>query len=161
LLLERAPKRKRPDDTGENWRFQPGFAPGAHIYGGAKWERAQRSQAGGEGAGSPVLRVNRPEAKHLQGAGVTSDTLPTGKGIESQERQRVNGLPSTLRLAPPSLAAAWRTASCLLMGGNGNGPLIFPLPPSESGQKMGVSISDPPPKKAKKRVPGSTPHQDV
>jgi hypothetical protein len=36
-------------------------------------------KAGGEGAESPVLRVNRVSAKHLQGAGVPFDTLPTDK----------------------------------------------------------------------------------
>lgn len=40
-------------------------------------------KAGGEGAGSPVLRVDRPEAKHLQGAGVPFDTLPTGEKRKS------------------------------------------------------------------------------
>jgi phage gp29-like protein len=36
-------------------------------------------KAGGEGAQSPFLRVDHLSAKHLQGAGVPSDTLPTGK----------------------------------------------------------------------------------
>ena len=34
-------------------------------------------KAGGEGAYSPVLCVDRLSAKHLQGAGVPFDTLPT------------------------------------------------------------------------------------
>jgi hypothetical protein len=57
-------------------RGAKGLAAYAHGAPGSSRPR----KAGGEGAGSPVLRVNRPEAKHLQGAGVPSDTLPTGEG---------------------------------------------------------------------------------
>jgi len=47
-------------------------------------------KAGGEGAESPVLRVDRLSAKHLQGAGVPSDTLPTGKPKLRPQSPEVN-----------------------------------------------------------------------
>ena len=47
-------------------------------------------KAGGEGAESPVLRVDRLSAKHLQGAGVPFDTLPTGSCNLRPQRPEVN-----------------------------------------------------------------------
>lgn len=66
-------------------------------------------KAGGEGAASPALRVDRQAAKHLQGAGGPSDPLPTGTGnIPRTRGGNQMKMPAVLTMEP-GLAAKPRS----------------------------------------------------